>query len=303
MAEDVVPPVTAPLPSPPASDQPTSFDGLGGLEERISLTGFSTVNRLRELVSPKGKKGIWLKLLTDRQLAEVYHRLQMGQAVHYIVTIAQKQWKIKKDSDSKSLCRALRWFRDQVVGALRIDPRKTTESHNQRRALKARGKHIVEKLDGLGRLRWLIQVQTERVESLREKEKASLPFKFTGKEVKILGELLDSYIKYQLELGLLDAKPSEHSITMKHRFEGLMGNALQGGGYALVDAAHKFLEMAEQKALTLQLGKDGAFSLKPPASGENEMEEWNGEDDAEEIGDEGEGEGEKNGAVGDSLPY
>lgn len=235
--------------------------GMVSLEDSSQLTGASVIKRLREAVKPPGKKALWLNSLTDKQLAEVYHRLKMGQAAHYIVRIVQNDWGHFRKSDTGSLSRAVRRFRKEVLGDLQQDGRPTEEGKKLSDRLENRGKKVADKLDGMGRLGWLIEVQTDRVVALYEKEKASLPFKFTGKEVKTLAEMLETYIRLQIDLGLLDSKPSEYNLTIKHRFDGLLQNSLREDGVAMLDATNRFLELAEQKALTFKLSEDGSYEL------------------------------------------
>jgi len=229
---------------------------------KVEVTAQQTINKLREAVQPKGKKGLWLRHLSDRRLSEVYHRLRMGQSSHHIAKMAKMEWGVMKDSDIKSLSRGVRQFRDKVVGDLKAEGYKTPERKEVAESVRRRGKYLTEKLDGLSRLRWLIDTQTERVALLVEKEKTSLPFRFTGKEVKYLGELLEMYVRFQIDLGLLDAKPAEFNLTVKHRFDGLLQNSLRGGGVSMIEATNKFLEMAEEKALTFKLTDDGAYAME-----------------------------------------
>jgi len=96
---------------------------------------------------------------------------------------------------------------------------------------------------------------------LVKREKTSLPFKFTDKTVKTLGELINMYIKFQIELGLIDSVPTETNLNVRHQFEGIMQNTLEHGGQNMMKATSKFMELAERHSLTLEMDDEGNYSV------------------------------------------
>lgn len=240
---------------------------------RVEVSSEQLLIKLREAVCPPGKKGTWLRHLSDKQLLESYHRLRMGQGVYAVVRVAQHEWGVMRTSSTKSMARGMRAFRDKTVGVLHVAPTIDTRAgatRSERRdaaeLLGMRGKRIIEKLDGLGRLCWLIEVQTDRVAILAEREQTTLPFKITGKEVLTLGKLLGDYMKLQMDLGLLETKPHEFNLNIKHKFAGLLQHSVKEDGEIMAQAAGKYIELAEQEALTFELDEDGAYKLKEGAS-------------------------------------
>jgi hypothetical protein len=235
------------------------------LEDSIELTSRQLINAMRKVVAPPGKRGTWLRRLSDNQLAEVYHRLKRGQPAYRIAKIAQEDWGVNRKADIKSMSRAIRAFKYSMLGDIELEKTSNSEDRKEEgRKLERRGHAIVEKLDGLGRLRWLIEVQTERVISIIDREKKALPFKFTDRSIEVLKDMINNYLEIQIKLGIIDAKPPELHLTMKHRFDGLIQHTVQPGS-ALVDWTDKFLESAEKEALTLRLGSDGQYDLLLPA--------------------------------------
>ena len=231
------------------------------VSEEVELTGAQIVKKLRAAAHPAGQKGNWMKHLSDKQLSEVYHRLKLGQNAVHIAKIAQSQWGLMQGSESRSIARSIRKFGKKVLGEMQLAKLDAKQEAKQIESDMRKAKRVVDKLDGLGRLRWLIDVETDRLEALREREKAAIPFKFTDRTVQTLGVLLDMYMKWQVELGIVDSKPSEYNVNIKHGFEGIMEHTVQGNGNRMVDATHRFLEMAKQKALTLKRADDGSYSL------------------------------------------
>lgn len=233
------------------------------LKGRVEVTGAILIKKLREIVKPPGKKGLWLRHLSDRRLAEVYHRLKMGQAGYRIAKIAQDEWGILKTSDTKSLARAVRIFRDKTVDLITIEKSTAPDTEPERKrvasAAQKRALRIRKNLDALGRMRWLIDVQTERIVAMATTEvRENVSFKSTDKSIGELRELLDTYMKWAVETGVYDAKPHELQVNFKHQFDGLVGN-LSNDGARLISAADKFLELAENAALTMVMDDTGKY--------------------------------------------
>lgn len=235
--------------------------------DAVELTGESLLKKMREIVKPPGKKGVWLQEANDRQLAEVYHRLRLKQPAYRIAKLCKEEWHLgDKNSSPKSMSRVIRMFRDKMFSDVQLElmaAKNDNVRKEQARELSKKAKKIDRSFDALGRLGWVIQRQTERLEILLEREKNALPFKFTDRTIEVLTKQLETYIKLQMELGVLDSKPSEVNLNVKHRFDGLMSNTVSGGS-GVVDAANRFLELAEKKALTLKLDKDGRYALDKP---------------------------------------
>lgn len=257
------------VPKDPAQlEEETPSPAPRDLAGKVEVSSEQLLEKLRDAVQPHGKKGTWLRHLSDKRLIEIYHRLKMGQNIYQVVRIAQNEWNVMRSSHVKSLARAVRAFRDKTVGLLQVAP--TIQTHGSTREerrsaadiLGLRGKRIVKQLDGVGRLRWLIDVQSERVALLVEREEDALPFQITGDEVKTLGKLLSDYMKMQMDLGLIETKPHEFNVNVKHKFAGLLEHSVQGAGDTMAQAAGKYIELAEKEALTFELGHDGAYHMK-----------------------------------------
>jgi hypothetical protein len=244
-----------------ALEEPKDING------QIEVSSEALLRKLRTAVQPPGKKGTWLRHLNDKRLLEVYFRLRRGQSALSVAGFSQKEWGVMRHSEVKSLARAVRVFRNKAIGLLKVAPLIGPEGTKKERrgateVLGKRGKRITKDLDGLGRLRWAIDIQTDRVATLVEKEKQALPFKFTDKSIEVLTRMLESYMKIQVDLGLLESKPQELSLDVRHRFQGLMQHSMRGGGAGVTSAMGKFLEMAEEQALTFELDNEGQYVMR-----------------------------------------
>jgi hypothetical protein len=234
------------------------------LKGKVELTGQSLIDKMREAVAPPGKKGTWLRKLNNHQLAEVYHRLKLGQPAYKIAQIAQVEWGYHKKSAIKSLARAVRKFKEDMLGDLTLEKTSPFPSRAEEgKKLSKRAQNIVKMLDSMGRYRWAIECQTERVAILREREKNAIPFKATEDAIRTLSDMLDRYTHLEIKLGTLDSKPSEINLNIKGRFDGLLQHTVQPGT-AVVEATDKWLSLCEKNALTLKLGEDGAYRLEAP---------------------------------------
>lgn len=232
---------------------------------KAEVTGASLIAKFRMYVQPPGRRGSWLRYLSDKRLAELYHRLRHGQSPVVLSKVAQENWNVMKLSDPKSLARAIRDFRDRFVSKadlVEVSQPPSKEKKDAVLVLGKRGQRIADKLDDLGVLRWAILEHAERYAELRTKEgKLGMPLKMTNPAFKELVYGIDRYVRLQMDLGLRDSKPSEFNINLKHKFDGLLGNLLTGDGTPMLDATATFIDKLEEEVLSLELNADGSYQI------------------------------------------
>lgn len=230
------------------------------------LTNDALVRTLRQAVKPPGKKGTWLNLLNDLQLTEVYYRLQMGKPAYAIVKIAKEEWGVKRESDSKSMAREVRKFRDRALGEIAsVGSSGTPQATEIVQSLAKKAKLVSEKVDALDMFGWLINLQAARIELLHAAEKRSLPFKHTDGAVRNLGDMLGQYVKMQIDLGLIQQQPQEYNLQVQYSFSKIQ-EGLNGKGPQAANALGRFLQWAEEEAVTLKLDPETG-SYVPVAEG------------------------------------
>lgn len=236
-------------------------------ESLALLTDGLTMNRLRESVQPPGKKGTWLRCLSDKHLAEVYQLLRMTISPLKIAKKAQKEWHVMLDSSPKSLARAILQFSNDVIkGDLTSTSAQTPEEKDALWMLRKKGRRILEKFDALGTMRWALDEQATRFALLREREdQLKMPLKMTEKTYKELREGLRDYLEIAIRLGILDAKPSEVSLTLKHTFQGLQDSVLTNDGLKMIEATNELVKRIEGDAVLLSIQEDGSYSVKEDA--------------------------------------
>lgn len=246
------------------------------LRDKVELTGRSMMQSLREAVDPPGKRSGWMASLSDKQLAEVYHRLRLNQPMYRIAKVCMDEWGFETNAVIKSVIRAIRNFRDKVLPPIeqeKLNPSPSPEgpSEPKKRSVSIvhRAEKIEKKLDAMGRMAWLIDRQTERIELLIEREAKSLPFKMTDNSMSLLLDMLEKYVQLQIKLGVLDSKPSEYNLYIKSKFEGILQHSL-APGTAMPEVALRWIKKCEESALLLTENTDGSFGVAGEADDEGE---------------------------------
>jgi len=201
------------------------------------------MKQLREYVSPAGKKASWMRHLNDRQLAEVYHRLKMGQSPYRIARIVQDDWGMCTKSEARSVARTITKFKHDIIGDISCVKDPKTKECKDSRNVKIRAKRVVEKLDTVGRLRWLTEVQTDRVEMWVEKEKITgIPLARTDEAVRTLAGLLRDLNDLQIKLGLLDAREPQIGVHIQQVFNNVLPTET-AESLGMINATNKFIDM------------------------------------------------------------
>jgi hypothetical protein len=78
---------------------------------------------------------------------------------------------------------------------------------------------------------------------------------------QVLFDMIETYMNFEIKLGIRESRESEVMVLLKERFDGMMqGPAFAGdGGARIVAAAGTFLELAEKSAITLEEAMDGSY--------------------------------------------
>lgn len=236
------------------------------LEQRAKDATKTKIKQLREAAHPQGSKGLWLRLLGDRQLAEVYERLKMGQSMSKITRIAQVDWGVRPNASAQAMTKGLKTFKERVLGDLeqmQTQERQSDQKKEETQILTKQGKRVKEDLDALGHYRWLIDVQSERLEMIRNNEKnMNVPVAQFDKAAKQLRESLNCYMGILVKLGIIDSTPDTSTLEIKTSLDKMIDNMASQGGSGMMNALGKFLKMADQESIPLLKQEDGSFGFK-----------------------------------------
>lgn len=233
----------------------------------VGAMGIKGLRKIAQRVARNASKTCTnpLNTLIDSQLVELYLRFEKGQEVDRVRKVIQLDWKLLKNVGICTLRRNLKNFRED---ALTLKQKAIVAATPvQKEKIEKDVKRIVEELDGLGSLRWLIEQQMERMSMCREREKMTkLPFTLTNTVVRDLGDLLEKYLKLEIDLGLIDSKGSKVDLLIKEKFINILDNTLQNSGKNLLGATNEFLIEAEKEAITFDEDADGVYKQSIPVS-------------------------------------
>lgn len=248
----------------PVVPVPTDLKGL------IETTGASLIQQMRDVVNPPGKRGSWLKDLSDKRLAEVYHRLKrLKQPPLQIAKLAQSEWGVMRGSNPVSLSRAVYTLRDKMLKhdlkhySELESPTTVQQKQTALDVLGKRGQRVLDKVDWMGTMNWVMNEQVERIAQLRAKEIGlGMPLKMTEQAVSNFGALFAKMSEVCFRLGLWDSKPSEFNLNFKHTLDGVFAKVLTNDGVPMLEATSKFRDKLEEECLTFELSEDGSYKMK-----------------------------------------
>lgn len=194
------------------------------------------------------KPSIIGKVLGDAQLIEVWARLasakKKGQPVYdQLAFKIQQDWGLLQDYSQWHVSRAIMFYEQRIFGLLGV-----AESVPELAEWAASKAKVVDKIiarvDGLEMLSNALQVQWNRINMAHDREKQLkniLPFVY--KEMRTLNTLADTYLEYQLELGVFKRQPIPVDMTLRRGFDQQVKKIDQTVGRdAMLNATGKMLE-------------------------------------------------------------
>jgi hypothetical protein len=122
--------------------------------------------------------------------------------------------------------------------------------------------HGQESEDPGERMEALAQELEDRIQDmLREEKESGTRYPYLARDVQGLASLRKAILKWEVSHpDPLGRKESEKIRSrMDRQFKGLLSN-LSDDGERVIRAAERFLQMAEEQALTLQKNEDGTYT-------------------------------------------
>lgn len=237
------------------------------IRESVETAGRKLLEHLRECAHPKGKKGLAIRDLADRQLLELFFRLKFGTPSEQMARMLQRNWKFKPKMPLKSLAARIRTFRERAITPLLIhdnnlSPRDQETKHNAT----VLAKKISNKLDALATFRWAVSAQESRCKKWLNIEKR-VPMKEIAKELKMLAEMCKDYLNLEMDLGLRERQPDETSVVHKSQFDLIVGG-FENQGKTMLSIVNNVLKEAEEHVMTLEMGEDGVYDVRPVTDAE-----------------------------------
>jgi hypothetical protein len=216
------------------------------------LTNLHTLKKLKKAAESIKTPISWIRNLSEEGLLELYDWLERGDTMWEIVNKANNAYAKLNNLDGHLQVNELAKFRMALMDDKALI--KVQAERGDPEALKIQKKleEFKSRIDGMGRMSWLIDQQSLRLEGLVAREKKGLPLALTNEVVKSLGNLLSKYIEFQADLGEVRRVPQQHLIGIKTQFEKLDGSAV-------AKATMQMLELVEKQTVTMEVDDDGQY--------------------------------------------
>lgn len=229
------------------------------LEDEARLASPALVKKLRDAIPTDITKS-WMKHLDDKQLVMVYLRLQHGETNSEVIGYCQKEFKIKPKAKVSELLPEIVKFRTAALNDTNLIKIEAAAGNKSAKAVEKKIEQLSAELDGMGRLGWLIDLQTKRVIRLHDREEKTLPMTMTTENIKLLGGMLKEYIEKQIDLGIVSSTTPKIKLDIDANFKSIV-EAMNDDGERMISATHRFLELAEKKALVMRVDDDGSYTI------------------------------------------
>lgn len=206
-------------------------------------------------------EGSWLKKLKEDQLLSVFEELKKGTTLTDIIKLCQRTFKINRSAEIYHLMPDLVKFRGRALKDIHYLNAEEAKALEVTKEAELKIRDLSARLDGMGRLGWLIELQTNRVLTLVDREKKAVPMPITTENIKLLNDMIKGYVKTQAELGIMDQVSTVQEINIECKFNDLVAN-LKDDGTKMIDATHKLLDMAEKRSVIMTENSEGKFVAK-----------------------------------------
>ena len=216
------------------------------------MTNLHTLKKIRHAVDKTKNPNSWLRDLSDDQLLTIHDMLTGGSTMWEIVNKASGEWVKNNNIDGHLMLNELAKMRVELLQDKALVEVQAARSDPEAKQIQKRLEEFKSRCDGMGRLSWLIDQQSLRLEGLVAREKKGLPLALTNEVVKSLGNLLSKYIEFQADLGEVHRVPQQHLIGIKTQFEKLDGSAV-------AKATMQMLELVEKQTVTMEVDEEGQY--------------------------------------------
>lgn len=220
-------------------------------------------DQLRKLSCVKNKEKTWIARLADRQLLEIFYRLKNDETAKSIARHVQQAWKINPTSSIHALSQGILKFQKRCKHLLEATALSLQQESNSSDPLEA----DYDPEDSLASLDFIAQSMRERIIGMIEKErKTGIKHPYLSRELQALSSLQKIILKqraYEMlhEDPLKERRLAQRQKGIREEFGALMKNTTQDDRDRMVSAIGRFLELAKQHAVTLQVNPDGTYFL------------------------------------------
>jgi hypothetical protein len=191
----------------------------------------------------------WLHELDDNLLYQVYVDLRNGSNFSEVIDKVQLEWRLYFTVEPRKLMGDLANFKIRALDDIALLEAQYHNNEPQAQREVARLEGLSRRIDAMGRLGWLADVQTERVKDMVEAEQEDQsPKSITGEAIKQLGVLLEKYIKLESETGASRITITATTPKMQEAFI----STIEGDGNKMIDATRRLMAFAEDRSLLIK---------------------------------------------------
>ena len=225
------------------------------------------LQQLRDRSCVRGKQRTWVSDMTDQQLYELFLRLRSGETAKTIARYIRGAWGVNPETSVHSISQGILKFKKRIAHLL-ISP--TTEGGNS-----YPGAHSCDfnPEDTLASLDYIARIQRDRIITMIDQEKETgVKHPYLNRDLQALATLQKVILKQRAYEVLHDDPLRERRWAQRERgvqkkFGAFMETMGDDDRIKMAGALGKFLEWADQHAVTLQIGPDGKYIIpeKPEA--------------------------------------
>ena len=221
------------------------------------------IDQLRKLSCVKNKEKTWIAALGDSQLLEVFHRLQNGETAKSIARRVQQAWGINPGSTIHALSQGVGKFRKRCTHLLDAPAPPIQQESEFSDPLGA----DFDPTDSLAALDFIAHSMRERIIGMIEKEKKTgVKHPYLSRELQALATLQKVILKqraYELthDDPLQERRWVRRQKGIQEEFGALMQNTTNEDRDRMANALGRFLELAKQNCVKLEVGPDGSYVL------------------------------------------
>lgn len=221
----------------------------------------------------ESQKNSILNDLSLGNVVEIYTDLVKGATLSETAHRIIREWLPSQSARFKSIISDLATFKIKLIKPADIVNIQAEKKQDvEAKIIKEAYDNLTSRIDGMGRLGWLIDVQTERVHKALKLE-GKMVVTTTNEAVKQLGTLLEKYINFQIETGIEASVPQEHVITIDNRVNAFLDQTVRDSADDMAMAASRLIEAAQQKAINMDLNKSGKYTQQMLPETETEIVE------------------------------
>jgi len=209
------------------------------LEDKELMLNITTVAKESTL------SGRWLHEIPDHLLAEIYLDMREGATFIEIIDKVQKDWRILFDRNSRSLMGDLANFKMKALNDTALVEAQLKNGEPGAREIKDKLENLSARIDAMGRLGWLADVQTARVEKFIAMEDVEgKPLIILNDTIRQLSSILEKYIKLENDVGTSRITFSTTGQPLKaFAFEA------QDDTDKIISATRRLLALTEERGL------------------------------------------------------